>query len=165
MGTYAKEVAKAVGIVYGAVHVEMKAKQNQSGEFVDPVLMEIGARLSGGKKATMLHDMGFNPYSALIEAHCGKKSCQESDKDFIPTSFVRHLFLPIEKEGKIKDLHYDFTSLSTLHSSFFPVKVGDVVSKTTDIISCAGFVWLIGDRLEVEKETEQVLSNFRIDIE
>ena len=159
---YAKAVAKAVGIKYGAANVELKAKKGRNEEYYNPTLIKIVARLPNGKK-TMMCATGCNPYSALIEAHCG--SCHKKQDDFQPTQFVRHLFLPIAEEGKVTGLNYDFTSLTTLHSKFLPLKVGDYVSKSTGHISCAGFIWLTGDRSDVEKDTEKIVSTFQIDIE
>lgn len=158
---YAKAVAKAVGIKYGAANVELKAKKGRNEEYCDPILMKIVARLPNGKKS-MMCATGCNPYSTLIDAHSGY--FQKKQEDFQPTQFARHLFLPIVREGKVKGLHYDFTSLTTLHSKFLPLKVGDFVSKTTGHISCAGFIWLTGDRSEVENDTEKIVSTFHIDI-
>lgn len=165
---YAKAVAKAVGIRHGAAHVEMKSRKVQTNHeeisYVDPVLMEVGARMSGGRKASMMQALGYDPFGMLIKAHSGDPI--GSNNDFIPHQFVRHLFLPVEKGGKIRVIHnFDNLSLDTLHSSTILVSVGDVVAKTTDITSCAGFVWLIGNRSEVDKDTKRILSTFKVIVE
>jgi biotin carboxylase len=177
---YAKQVAQAVGIQYGAAHVELKAQNkicnttNVNGyRYEDPVMMEVGARLSGGRKATMTQAAvnDWDPFIALIQSHCGQQVVPSSSMDFTPNLFVRHVFLPIEEAGKIQAIEWllDTTStstnhhkLTTLHSSAMIVKVGDTVSKTTDITSCAGFVWLVGEREQVNQETEHVLATFKL---
>jgi len=159
---YSKRVAQAVGLRYGAGHVEVKATRDD-GIYVDPCMMEVGARLSGGRKATMTQAaMGgsWDPFSALIDSHSGV--LPSFPPSFTPKSFVRHLFLPIESAGCIEEVQLDVTALTTLHSRAMIVKKGDVVKETTDITSCAGFLWFVGDKKDVAKDTERALSTFLI---
>ena len=167
---YACKVAKAVGIKFGAAHVELKAKQDDNGEYVNPVMIEIGARLSGGRKSTLAqaaidcHD----PFSSLIKSHCGGESCQTmpSNTNYLtPARFVRHIFLPIERAGRVNNVELDTSTLTTLHSSVLMIKEGDIVIETSDIVTCAGFVWLIGDREQVDKDTKHVLDSFSLILE
>jgi hypothetical protein len=44
------------------------------------------------------------------------------------------------------------------------VKVGDVVTATTDIVSCAGFVWLVGEKEQVDRDVKVLLSSFVLTI-
>lgn len=156
--------------------MELKAKKKKNGSsssYVDPVMIEVGARLSGGRKASMTQTVvaDWDPFTALIESHCGGGGCflqqQRTTSDFMPGQFVRHIFLPIEQAGRIQDIIQldTITSLTTLHSSAIIVQVGDVVPETTDITSCAGFVWLVGERAEVDRETNEVISAFRVVME
>jgi len=165
--SYACDVAKAVGVRYGAAHNELKARQDENGEYFDPVMIEVGARLSGGRKSTMAQTAidNWDPFTSLIQSHCGL-SCQRIPKDIshlIPNRFVRHLFLPVEKAGLIKEIRFDeatISNLTTLHSSVMIVKAGDIVEETTDIVSCAGFVWLVGEQAQVDMDTKTVLDSF-----
>jgi hypothetical protein len=51
---YAEGITRAVGIKYGLAHVEVKAIYNEEKQkYVDPVMIEVGARLAGGRKAIM----------------------------------------------------------------------------------------------------------------
>ena len=176
--SYAIEVAQAVGIRYGAGHVEIKAKEQpaKDGVYRHPILMEVGARLSGGQKATMtraaLKEGTWDPFGALIDCHCGRGTGPtEGDDDspyswppssFAPLHFARHVFLPIPRSGYLQRMEWDTTRLTTLHSCAWLVREGEPVTKTTDITTCAGFVWLVGSKREVEKDTNQLLSNFQL---
>lgn len=169
--SYACDVARAVGIQRGAAHVELKARMGKDGGYDDPTMIEVGARLSGGRKSTMAQAAmdGWDPFVALIESHCGYASKEVSDGvSFLePGRFVRHIFLPIERAGRIREVQFSpsVSDLDTMHSSAIIVNVGDVVEETTDIVSCAGFVWLVGDREQVDKDTEVVLSSFCLTLE
>lgn len=159
---YALRVARAVGIRIGAAHVELKAIKDGDGRYVDPALIEVGARLSGGRKSEMAKAAvsSWNPFAALINSHCGLPWPNESVSR-TPECFVRHIFLPIERAGRISGISLD-TDVATLHSSAMMVKIGDKVAVTTDIISCAGFVWLVGDKDAVDKDTENILDSFEL---
>mmetsp|Transcript_24670 Transcript_24670/g.58562 ORF Transcript_24670/g.58562 Transcript_24670/m.58562 type:complete len:576 (+) Transcript_24670:105-1832(+) len=182
---YAINVATAVGIRYGAAHVELKTCEDQEGIFIDPCMIEVGARLSGGRKAFMAQaalslaaasDSRWDPFLTLVRSHCGfigfnNKKSKLTDivplqLDFSPNRFVRHLFLPIEQSGRVKKIHGlddDLSSsLSTYHSMAMLIKEGQLVEKTTDITTCAGFLWLCGERQLVDQDTKTFLDNFRV---
>uniref|UniRef100_A0A7S2VB62 ATP-grasp domain-containing protein n=1 Tax=Entomoneis paludosa TaxID=265537 RepID=A0A7S2VB62_9STRA len=185
---YAKQVAMAVGIRYGAGHVELKARPRTArlGEdedfdcmtWTDPCLMEVGARLSGGRKAAMAKEAvdHWNPFLALILSHCGE-SCP-LPRTRTPSQFVKHLFLPIPQTGTIQSVALPvassgnekstdgLVSIPTLHSHVLLVRPGQQVKETTDIVSCAGFAWLVGpSKSAVERDAEKLLSCFHIAIE
>ena len=159
---YALRVVRAVGIRVGAAHVELKAKKDLDGRYVDPALIEVGARLSGGRKSEMARAAvaGWDPFAALVNSHCGL-SWPDETVSLTPRCFVRHVFLPIERAGRISSITLD-TDVATLHSSAMMVKIGDRVAVTTDIVSCAGFIWLIGDKDDVDKDTEYLLDSFEL---
>jgi hypothetical protein len=124
-------------------------------------MIEIGARLSGGRKATMTQAVvaRWDPFANLILSHCGHEMIGNG-VSFVPKQFVRHLFLPILQSGRVTRLDIDTSEVSMLHSIVFLVKVGDVVSETSDIASYAGFVWLVGDDAFVKADTEKLLSTY-----
>lgn len=174
---YAKGVAKSVGIQYGAAHVELKAKSTQDGDsYTNPIMMEVGARLSGGRKATMTQAAylgSWDPFEALIESHLGVLNI---DAMAPPPHHVHHIFLPVEKNGRIRKISSFLDNnnkadedpslhLTTLHSRVWLVKVGDDVQETKDITSCAGFVWLVGERDTVVKESELIVSSYKMEFE
>ena len=164
---YACKVAEAVGIRVGAAHVELKADEVNEGSFTNPIMIEVGARLSGGRKSVMAKSAveNWDPFIALIHAHCGE-ACEVSQRtNFLtPKKFVRHIFLPIETRGRVEKIELETSQLTTLHSSAMFVKIGDIVDETTDIISCAGFVWLVGNKEQVDDETDAVVSSFALSV-
>ena len=166
--SYACDVAKAVCVQYGAAHVELKARQDENGKWVDPIMIEVGARLSGGRKSTMAQAAidNWDPFTSLIQSHCGMSCHIPKDINYLaPNRFVRHIFLPVETAGIIKEVQFDDatkSNLPTIHSSAMIVKAGDIVEETTDIVSCAGFVWLVGEKTQVDKDTKAVLDSFSL---
>jgi hypothetical protein len=158
---YAMKVAEAVGVQQGAAHVELKATLRQDGTYTDPILIEVGARLSGGRKSTMAQAAidNWNPFESLILSHCGSPCPASCGRYLVPQKFVRHVFFPIEKSGPVTEFVFN-DSLETLHFSFKLVKVGDVVAATTDILSCAGFAWLVGRREQVDHDTAELMHSF-----
>lgn len=163
---YAKNVAKAVGIQYGAAHVELKAILNEDGTYTNPTLIEVGARLSGGKKSSMsqVAVRNWNPFSSLIISHSAVPGIDICEPHLTPNKFVRHAFLPIDEPGRISKFEFN-DSLETIHSVSRLVKVGDVVNETTDIVSCAGFVWFIGDKETVDRDTRELFSSYVLVVE
>jgi hypothetical protein len=45
------------------------------------------------------------------------------------------------------------------------IKIGDIAAKMTDITSCAGFVWLVGERSLVDEDTVYLLETFHVDFD
>eukprot|EP00986_Skeletonema_menzelii_P013638 scaffold8097_cov148-Skeletonema_menzelii.AAC.9 len=165
---YATKVTEAVGVRVGAAHVELKAEEVNNGSFANPVMIEVGARLSGGRKSIMAQSaiQNWNPFEALIQSH-SMETCEivSQNTNFLtPNKFVRHIFLPIEKKGRVETIDLDVSSLTTLHSSAMICKVGDIVDETTDIVTCAGFVWLVGDRKQVDEDTDAVMTSFALTV-
>ena len=165
---YATNVARAVGVRVGAAHVELKAEEVNNGSFAHPVLIEVGARLSGGRKSIMAQSaiQNWNPFEALVQSH-SMDACEISSQNtnfLTPDKFARHIFLPIEQKGIVEKIEIDVSSLSTLHSLAMICKAGDVVDETTDIVTCAGFVWLVGDRKQVDDDTDAVMSSFVLSV-
>lgn len=164
--SYARDVAEAVGIRYGAAHVELKARQGADGTWAAPTMIEVGARLSGGRKSILAQTAidGWDPFASLIESHCGEhvRGMPEDAEYLRPDRFARHVFLPIETPGKVEEVQLETSGLTTLHSSAVIVKVGDVVRPTTDILSCAGFVWMVGEKKQVDIDTKKILSSFNL---
>lgn len=164
--TYASQVAQAVGVKHGAAHVELKAVLGEDGEFHNPVMIEVGARLSGGRKATMARAIvqDWVPFTNLILSHCGL-SVEERTADFSPQQFARHLFFPVDHSGTISKLQVDTSGCTTVELMVTMMKEGDTVQRTSDIVSCAGFVWLVGEKSQVQDDTKQIRSTFQMKIE
>jgi D-alanine-D-alanine ligase-like ATP-grasp enzyme len=165
---YAEAVAAAVGIEHGMGHVELKARWCAArGAWVDPTLIEVGARFSGGRKSILTRDSvrDWDPFAAILDAHCGLPVAVPAG-GFSPHQFVRHLFLPNVASGRVAAVRgADFARLKTHHSSFVLAKPGATVRRTTDIVTCAGFVWLAGERADVDADTESALAAFAVEVE
>ena len=104
----------------------------------------------------------WDPFSAMIDAHSGVQP--KFPSSFTPKLFVQHLFLPVDRTGYVEDVHLDETDLTTLHSLAMIVKKGDFVKETTDITSCAGFLWFVGEKADVEHDAERALSSFKLTV-
>ena len=166
---YAKDVAKSVGIVYGAGHIELKATYCPiTNSYVDPVMIEVGARLSGGRKSTMTRHAvpGWHPFKSLINAHCGLPICVPNCFSPNPEKLVRHIFLPYRSTGIIsKVIGSDFERLQSYHSHYILAKQGDNAKLTTDITSCSAFVWLIGSKSDIDADTEEIFLTFSVEMQ
>lgn len=99
---YAMKVAEAVGVQYGAAHVELKATLRKDGTYTNPILIEVGARLSGGRKSTMARDAieNWNPFKSLILSHRGLPCPDSCGSYLVPQKFARHVFLEIRASNK-----------------------------------------------------------------
>merc|ERR1711990_934792 len=90
----------------------------------------------------------WDPYVAQVRAACGRVvdlSC-----DFTPVVHVRHLFFHVEAGGIVEavDGESEVQALASTICLKICVKVGEVAKTTTDIVSCAAFLWLVNDDLE-----------------
>ena len=164
---YAAAVARAVGVVFGAAHVEVKADwDEQAQKWGAPTMIEVGARLSGGHASEMAQLVvpEWDPFCALLDAHSGKTPTIPSN--FSPTKAVRHLFLPNKTGGEVTKVRglTVLESLSTRNAHFILAKEGQQVQQTRDIVSCAGFVWLVGDQQAVDADTAAALEAFAVEV-
>eukprot|EP00547_Thalassionema_nitzschioides_P013257 CAMPEP_0194263056 /NCGR_PEP_ID=MMETSP0158-20130606/46860_1 /TAXON_ID=33649 /ORGANISM="Thalassionema nitzschioides, Strain L26-B" /LENGTH=484 /DNA_ID=CAMNT_0039003225 /DNA_START=203 /DNA_END=1654 /DNA_ORIENTATION=+ len=92
---YAEGICRAVGIKYGLGHVELIATfSEEKKRYVDPVMVEIGARLAGGRKAIMAQKAvpGWYPFEAMIDSYCGFPI--RVPPSFTPVKAARHVYIP-----------------------------------------------------------------------
>lgn len=109
-------------------------------------MIEVGARLAGGRKAIMAEHTihGWHPFDAMVDAHCGFPV--RMPPSFSPAQKCVQSFIPSDKNGVLKSLKGDdFDRLSTYHDSIMLKNIGDTVRRAKDIMSFAAYVWLIGD--------------------
>ena len=59
----------------------------------------------------------------------------------------------------------DIASLRTHFAHSILTKVGDRVEPTSDITTSAGFVWLVGSRKEIEKDSDTIKRAFHVTVE
>lgn len=164
---YAEGVCRAVGIKYGMAHVELKSVFNPTtGRWTNPIMIEVGARLAGGRKSIMAsHTIpGWHPFDAMVDAHCGFPV--RMPPSFKPVQKAVHCFVPSNKEGILKSVKGDnFDRLATYNSHAMLRNIGDKVVRATDIMSFAAFVWLIGKDEDVKRDVERARNEFEVEVE
>lgn len=158
---YAVQVCNAVGITMETAHVELKLTDN------GPVMIEVGARRPGGMKTELLQKMVpvWDPFVSQVRVACGLPV--EIPRDFTPSMHGRHVFFHVELAGMVESV-YGAPEVEALRSYFFlklMVKAGDVVGATTDIVSCAAFLWLLSaDVQQLDSDEDLARSLLKISI-
>eukprot|EP00574_Skeletonema_japonicum_P001223 CAMPEP_0201738770 /NCGR_PEP_ID=MMETSP0593-20130828/45426_1 /ASSEMBLY_ACC=CAM_ASM_000672 /TAXON_ID=267983 /ORGANISM="Skeletonema japonicum, Strain CCMP2506" /LENGTH=568 /DNA_ID=CAMNT_0048232997 /DNA_START=86 /DNA_END=1792 /DNA_ORIENTATION=+ len=165
---YAEGVCRAVGIKYGMAHVEIKAEfDKKRNKWINPVMIEVGARLAGGRKAIMAENtiIGWHPFDAMVDAHCGFPV--RMPPSFSPARKCVQAFVPSDKNGILVGIKGDdFDRLSTYHDSVMLKKIGDKVVRARDIMSFAAYCWLIGDDPEaVLRDAKLAREEFIVEVE
>uniref|UniRef100_A0A7R9ZID5 ATP-grasp domain-containing protein n=1 Tax=Pseudictyota dubia TaxID=2749911 RepID=A0A7R9ZID5_9STRA len=167
MVRYAEGVCRAVGIRYGLGHCEIKAKWDEKRQrWVDPAMIEIGARLAGGRKAIMASKTipGWYPFDALLDAHCGFPL--RVPPSFSPVKVARHVYVPSDKTGILRSYTgADFQRLSTYDDHIMFCEVGKPIKRAVELMSFAGQVWLIGTLEQVEKDAEAARNDFNVEVD
>jgi len=164
---YAEGIARAVGIKFGMAHVELKSVFNKErGKYMEPVMIEVGARLAGGKKAIMASKTvpGWCPFDAMLDAHCGFPI--QVPPSFSPEKHAKHVYIPSKTVGIVKTINgADFERLETYDSHIVMTEPGKKIRVSTDIMSFAGFLWLIGKHEDVERDARLARDGFSIEVE
>jgi len=166
MVRYAEGVCRAVGIKYGLGHCEIKAKwDEQRQRWVDPCMIEIGARLAGGRKAIMAGKTipGWNPFDAMLDAHCGFPL--RVPPSFTPAKIARQVYVPSDKTGTLQSVTGDdFSRLPSYDDHMMLCEVGKPVKRSVDLMSFAGYVWLTGTQEQIERDAADARDNFKVEI-
>jgi len=164
---YAEGVCRAVGIKYGMAHVEIKAEFDEKrNKWINPVMIEVGARLAGGRKAIMAENtiVGWHPFDAMVDAHCGFPV--RMPPSFTPAQKCVQAFIPSDKNGILVDIKgADFDRLSTYHDSVMLKNIGDKVVRARDIMSFAAYCWLIGEEEAVLRDAKLAREEFIVEVE
>ena len=164
---YAEGVCRAVGIKYGFAHVELKSEFDvKRNKWTFPVMIEVGARLAGGRKAIMAEKtiVGWHPFDAMVDAHCGFPV--RMPPSFSPAKKAVHVFVPSDKNGILKSVQGDnFDRLQTYDDSAMLVKIGSEIRRSNNIMSFAYYVWLIGEDEEVKRDAQKARDDFIVEVE
>eukprot|EP00746_Dinoflagellata_sp_MGD_P066139 gnl/MRDRNA2_/MRDRNA2_274493_c0_seq1.p1 gnl/MRDRNA2_/MRDRNA2_274493_c0~~gnl/MRDRNA2_/MRDRNA2_274493_c0_seq1.p1 ORF type:complete len:165 (+),score=27.80 gnl/MRDRNA2_/MRDRNA2_274493_c0_seq1:62-496(+) len=131
-------------------------------------MVEVGARRPGGQKTEMLAQLvpTWDPYVAQVLTSCGKPP--PLPDSFSPLKHVRHCFFHIVKAGVVTAVRgeAEIRALKSYHSMSVMAKVGQFAKETTDIVSCAGFVWLVGTcRQQLDADEQTARSCFMVETE
>ena len=101
---YGEGVCRAVGIKYGMAHIELKAEFDPNvGRWINPVMIEVGARMAGGRKSVMAEGKPFlsqlAPLLSLlaIVGHCNRE---------IATDNFASLFLNVTSTFHLSNASY-----------------------------------------------------------
>ena len=140
---------------------------SQNFHFCDsPVMIEVGARLAGGRKAIMAENtiVGWHPFDAMVDAHCGFPV--RMPPSFSPHQKCVQAFIPSDKNGTLIGIKGgDFDRLPTYHDSVMLKKIGDKVVRARDIMSFAAYCWFIGDEDEVLRDAKLARDEFVVEVE
>lgn len=164
---YAEGVCRAVGIKYGMAHVELKSHFDEKrNRWVEPVMIEVGARLAGGRKAIMaeLTVPDWCPFDAMVDAHCGFPV--RMPRSFTPEKYALQVYLSADKTGILKKFHGDdFERLPTYNSDMKLKRFGEYVGPARQLNSFAAYLWLIGDQEDIRRDANRARDEFFVDVE
>jgi hypothetical protein len=156
-----------VGIKYGMAHIELKAEFDEKrGRWIDPAMIEVGARLAGGRKAGMAEATipGWRPFDAMVDAHCGFPV--QIPSSFRPEQVAYHVYIPSDKEGIVTQIHgSDFERLPTYYQHSQLAKVGDYVKCSKELNSFPAQLWLKGSATDVLRDAKEARAEFKLDVE
>lgn len=164
---YAEGVCRAVGIKYGMAHIEIKAKYDSKvGRWIDPSMIEVGARMAGGRKSVMAEATipGWYPFAAMVDAHCGFPVL--IPPTFRPVKQAIHVFIPSDKDGILTKMSgEDFERLPTYYQHALNAKIGKEIFKSKSIGSFCAHLWLIGAPEDVEKDAKRSREEFQVEVD
>ena len=132
----------------------------------DPCMIEIGARLAGGRKAIMASKTvpGWNPFDAMLDAHCGFPL--RVPPSFSPVKVARHVYVPSDKTGILRSYTGDdFKRLPSYDDHVILGEVGKPIKRAVDLMSFAGFVWLVGTQEQIERDANDARDNFKVEVD
>lgn len=143
---YALMACRAVGVRLGPAHVEVKLGPH------GPVLMEVGARLSGARIPELWERYSdFDPFATTLSIYLGE-TVRMPDR----VTFSKRLgiaFCPIgEREaGEVVAIEglTEIQRLASFVDAALSVRVGAYAEPTRDLETLAGMVHLASDRPEV----------------
>ena len=160
MKEYAFQVLNAVGIKFGAAHLEIMMTPD------GPVLVEVGARLPGGLPALVNEaTLGMvNQPELLIQAYAQPEKFLGTYRRFNGTYPSSHdayiLFLSVEQTGeiiapsKLKDINVrNFPTLSDIRIF---AKDGVALQPTTDVTNALLRAHFVGSPAEIERDVRQL---------
>jgi hypothetical protein len=129
-------------------------------------MIEVGARLAGGRKAIMAkHTIpNWQPFDAMVDAHCGFPV--RMPPSFKPAKIAVQAYVSADKNGILKSMRgHDFERLPTYNSHIILKNVGERVQRAKDLMSFAAYVWLIGDAEDVRRDANKARDEFFVDVE
>lgn len=139
---YARQVVNALGIRYGAVHMEIKMTSQ------GPRLVEVAARLSGGGFPVLVKEAtGEDPIDALLDAYVDPESfrARMNRPHRLRSAAIVYLMSP--RGGRLVALPFldEIRKLPSFFRAKMNIDPGDLMEPTTDFLNYPGHIELVND--------------------
>jgi len=139
---YTLDVINALGIAWGPAHTEIMLTKD------GPVVIEVGARLGGVYPLCVRAALGKGPADIAVDAYCDVEAFERARQT--PYSLQKSCVLVAliaRESGTLKCLTkvQEIKKLASFHHADFLVEPGQHVSKTIDVASSPGIVFLMHD--------------------
>ncbi|SDL80372.1 ATP-grasp domain-containing protein [Modicisalibacter muralis] len=152
--SYVDDVLTALGMQFGPAHTELFFTKD------GPVLLESASRIQGGIDGeALVAALGSSQITQTVNLLLNNSSFHSIKPDYSPEKAVMLVNFIAHKAGLIKDIVLDGTvkKLSSFHSSKLSVKKGGFLSRTIDLLTKPGHLYLINEsREKIFKDYENV---------
>lgn len=153
---YVKQVLDALGIRYGPAHTEVMLTDD------GPVLVECGARLHGSIRDDVVDRCTPSHVTVTVEAYLDPASVARragSDPEYRLANASRCVMLISHQEGRVvSDAGMRAVeALPSYAGSIAMAQPGDVITRTVDLFTCPGIVYLVDpDRDVLRRDYERL---------
>lgn len=136
---YAQQVARVLGIEYGAAHIELIATQR------GPVLVEVNTRMHGGDAVSVLRDYArFTQLELSVDAFVAPEAFRRKAALEVSynASVIAH-FLISELSGQVTRVidREELARLGSFAGAQLP-GIGDTLRVTDSLTTAPGYIWL-----------------------
>ena len=107
----------------------------------------------------MQEAQGYSQLSVLAKSYANPGFLQSiKQQDIVSQKNLTTVFLISNKDGMIKkDFPIDqIRSLKSYHSLHINVKKGDILKKTIDLVTCPGFIYLVGNKEDINRDIQVI---------
>lgn len=145
---YAKKVARAVGIQVGPAHVEIMMTRR------GPILIEIGARMMGGRYYSELIEKAFGTGTHVLSLESYLRPDAFRNRLTQPRPLLKHVRvvqLISNQRGRLKRLPFleELKGLSSFYAMNLDLHEGDPIDVTEDLSGSPGQILLVHEDPEV----------------
>lgn len=154
---YAKACVKALQVTFGAVHMELLAKFDQNAKYyIDPVMIEMGARLHGGVAPTIFEKCySPNLLQLCVANYLGQNLHALFDENCHATlTHDAKVVFMINKKPNARLNQDKFLANAKTLSSFYQAKIikDSHIPITVDLLTCPALVCLVGDGIDDDEK-------------
>lgn len=158
---YALRLVEAVGIRYGAAHLEIKATPD------GPKMVEIAARLAGARMPQLIRVISdFDPYRATVEAFVTGRT--PGPRHVAPRAGAAVVVCASDQAGRVRRVHgiEAIRALPSYHGHHLAVAPGGRVGVTTSLHDPPLFVYLVHpDPAALDADRDAVFHHFRLEVD